>query len=143
MPIDLKDPVIALSVKSSDVLEALNQQTLKVTGLGAANYVLKIDDTEAGSFTKEELAEGVNLAVLPTPMVKQALAVHKLTLEHNNVHFQRWRQIQVPMANDKNPGVQKAVKDLMAALDEEEAGVVKQQRETAMPKAHRFTLAPK
>jgi lysophospholipase L1-like esterase len=143
MPIDLKDQVIALAVKSSDVIEALNQQTLKVTGLGAANYVLKIDDTEAGSFTKEQLAEGVNLAVLPTPMAKQATAVHKLTLEHNNVHFQRWRQVQVPLANNKTPAVQKAVKDLMAALDEEEAGVVKQQREMAMPKAHKYQLAPK
>lgn len=143
MPVDLNDPVVALAVKSSDFIQALNQQTLKVTGLTAANYNLKIDGDEMGSFTKEQLAEGINLATLPTPMVKQAAEVHKLTLQHNNTHFQRWRQIQVPLAESQSPNVQKAVKDLMDALDEEESGVVKQQRAAAQPKRHQFQLSPK
>ena len=143
MPVDLNDPVVALAVKSSDFLQALNQQTLKVTGLGAANFELKIDDEALGSFTKEELAEGINLATLPTPMAKQAAEVHKLTLQHNSIHFQRWRQIQVPLADSKSPKVQKAVEDLMTALDEEEATVVKEQRTAAQPRRHQFQLAPK
>jgi len=121
----------------------LNQQTLKVTGLSAASCHLKIDGDEIGSFTKEQLAEGINLATLPTPMAKQAAEVHKLTLQHNNIHFQRWRQIQVPLAEGRTPKVQAAVKDLMAALDEEEAEVVKQQRAAAQPKRHQFKLVPK
>src|SRR5438093_4308533 len=59
MPADLNDPVVALAVKSSDFLQALNQETLKVTGLSAANYDLKIDGDETGSFTREQLAEGI------------------------------------------------------------------------------------
>src|SRR6266699_973964 len=133
MPVDLTDPVVALAVKSSDFLQALNQQTLKLTGLSGANFDLKIDGDEIGPFTREQLAEGINLATLPTPMVKQAAEVHKLTLQHNNAHFQRWRQIQVPLAENKSANVQKAVKDLMDALDEEEAGVVKQPRAAAQP----------
>src|SRR6266566_3527308 len=133
MPVDLNDPIVALAVKSSDFLQALNRQTLKVTGLTAPSYNLKIDGDEMGSFGKEQLAEGINLASLPTPMAKQAAEVHKLTLQHNNAHFQRWRQIQVPLAESKSANVQKAVKDLMDALDEEEAGVVKQQRAAAQP----------
>ena len=43
MPIDLKDPVIALAAKASDVEQALNQQILKVTGLEAPRYQLTID----------------------------------------------------------------------------------------------------
>lgn len=143
MPVDLNDPIVALAVKSSDFVQALDQQMLKVTGLTAANYTLKIDGDEMGSFTKEQLAEGINLATLPTPMSKQAAEVHKLTLQHNNLHFQRWRQIQVPLAEDKTPRVQAAVKDLMAGLDEEEAGVVKQQRDAAQPQRHQFQLVPK
>jgi hypothetical protein len=96
MPVDLKDPVMALAVESSDFVQTLNQQTLKVTGLAAASYGLKIDDDEVGSFTSEQLGQGINLAILPTPMAKQAAQVHKLTLQHNNMHFQRWRQVQVP-----------------------------------------------
>ena len=143
MPVDLSDPVVALAVNSSDFIQTLNQQTLKVKGLTAANYGLRIDDTETGAFTKEQLAEGINLATLATPMARQAGDVHKLTLQHNNIHFKRWRTVQVPMADDKTPGVQKAVKGLMDALDDEEAGVVRQQRETAQPKLHRFQLTPK
>jgi hypothetical protein len=104
---------------------------------------LKIDGDEVGSFTKEQLAAGINLATLNTPMTKQAEEVHKLTLQHNNIHFQRWRQVQVPFAENKSPKVQSAVKDLMTALDEEEAGVVKQQRAAAQPKPHQFQLTPK
>jgi hypothetical protein len=96
-----------------------------------------------GSFGTEQLAGGINLATLSTPMAKQAAEVHKLTLQHNNVHFQRWRQVQVPLAESKNPKVRDAVKGLMAALDEEEADVVKQQRAAAQPAPHQFQLVPK
>src|SRR6266487_3108193 len=143
MPVDLNDPIVALAVKSSDFLHALNQQTLKVTGLSGANFDLKIDGDEQGSFTREQLAEGINLATLPTPMAKQAAEVHKLTLQHNNIHFQRWRQVQVPLADGRTPKVQKATQDLMAALDEEEADVVKGQHAAAQPRRHQFQLGPK
>jgi lysophospholipase L1-like esterase len=142
MPVDMNDPVIALAVKSSDFIQALNQQTLKVSGLSVADYVLKIDGDEIGAFSKDQLAEGINLATLSTPMTKQAAEVHKLTLQHNNTHFQRWRQVQVPFA-DKTAKVRQAADQLMVALDDEEAEQVKQQRAAAQPKPHKFQLSPK
>jgi len=143
MPVDLKDPAMALAVASSDFVDALNQQTLKVSGLSAGTYNLKIDEDEIGSFTSEQLGQGINLAILPTPMAKQAAQVHNLTLKHNNIHFQRWRQVQVPLEKNDSPRVQKAVKDLMTAIDDEEAEIVKQQRAAAQPKRHQFQLVPK
>jgi len=143
MPVDLSDPVMALAVKSSDFVQALNQETLKVMGLAASGYNLKIDGEEIGSFTREQLGGGINLSILATPMAKQAAEVHKLTLQHNNIHFQRWRQVQVPFADGKTPRVQKAVQDLITALDEEEGDVVKAQRAAAQPRSHQFQLAPK
>ena len=137
-PIDMKDPVVALAVKSSDVVQSLNQQPLAVKGLPESRYVLKIDGEEVGSFTKEEIASGINLATLNTPMMKQALEVHRLTLRHNTVHFIRWRQIHVPFQNELTP----AHKNALQALDDLEAEYVKQQRETARPKARRFELIP-
>ena len=77
------------------------------------------------------MAAGVNLATLPTPMEKQAETVHALTGQHTNVHNTRWRQIQVPMQSDKNPGVQQATAQLMAAMDAEEADLVTAQRAAA------------
>ena len=142
MPVDLSDSIMALAVNSSDFVKALNQQPLKVTGLKAAKYELKIDDAPVGTFTREQLAEGINLATITTPMSKQAAEVHRLTLQHNNLHFARWRQVQVPMANYKSDRVQRATQTLMTALDEEEEEVVKQQRAAAQPRERRFELIP-
>src|SRR5262249_11570256 len=87
MPIELKNPVIALAVKASDVEEALNREVLRVTGLGSARYRLAIDGAEVAEFSKDQLAAGVNLAEYATPMMRQALAVHRLTIHHNDLHF--------------------------------------------------------
>ena len=138
LSIDMNDAVVALSMRSSDVIETLNQQTLKVKGLSAARYQLKIDGEVIGGFTREQLGEGINLAVLPTPMVKQAKAVHALTVKHNNLHFAAWRQVQVPFQDDKSPNIAKAI----AAMNALEAEVIAEQRAAAQPKPHRYELTP-
>jgi lysophospholipase L1-like esterase len=135
---DMTDAALALAVRSSDVVDGLNRQTLKVTGLTAARYVLKIDGEVVGNFSKEQLSDEINLATLATPMLRQAAAVHTLTTKHNLVHYARWRQVQVPLQNDTSPHVQKAI-DALNAL---EADLVGQQRAAAEPKSHRFELAP-
>jgi lysophospholipase L1-like esterase len=136
MPLNMEDPVVALALRSSDFVDALDREPLQVTGLAAARYKLEVDGQPAGTFTREELAAGINLATLPTPMEKQAAAVHDLTLKHNNVHFARWRQVQVPLASDQPPHAQAA----MDALDALEADLIQQQHAAAQPKPHHFTL---
>ncbi|MBV9866991.1 MAG: SGNH/GDSL hydrolase family protein [Abitibacteriaceae bacterium] len=136
MPVNMGDPVIALAVNSSDFTQALNQEPLKVTGLTAAKYTLKIDGQDVGIFTKEQLADGINLATQQTPMSKQAANVHGLTVRHDDIHTTRWRQYQVPMANDNLPHLT----EVMRALDDLEADVVAQQRAAAQPVPHRYEL---
>jgi lysophospholipase L1-like esterase len=136
MPVDTRDALVALAVRSSDVTEALNQQPLKVRGLAAGHYTLRIDGETAGSFTAEQLSGGVNLAMLPTPMARQAMQVHALTLRHNSLHATRWRQVQVPMEKDTAPHLLKA----LDALDELEADVIREQRAAAQPVTHHFEL---
>jgi hypothetical protein len=53
MPIDAKDEVMALALRASDFVDALDREPLKVTGLTAARYTLKIDGDTVGTFTKE------------------------------------------------------------------------------------------
>ena len=72
MPIDVKDKVIALAIKASDVEAAINQQILKVSGAGSAKYSLKINGEKVAELTKDQLSAGVNLAELDTPMFRQA-----------------------------------------------------------------------
>lgn len=138
-PIDLKDEIVKLAVRSSDVVEDLNRQILQVKGLEGSDYVLTIDGQEVGQFSKDQLGDGINLATLPTPMAQQAADVHQLTLKHNNIHFTRWRNVQVPMAGIKSPHLDEALAD----LDRLEEEIVEQQRATAQPKARHFELKPK
>jgi lysophospholipase L1-like esterase len=136
MPLNLKDPVFKLALQSSDFFQDLDWQPLKVTGLKGQRYLLKIDGEEVGAFTRQPLEEGVNLADLPTPMAKQAQAVHDLTLKHNNIHSTRWRELQVALAQQSLPHLSQAVE----ALDNLEADLVAQQRQAAQPKARRYEL---
>ena len=140
LPAAWSDPIVALAVKSSDVLEALNQQPLKVTGLKTGKYTLKIDGSDVGNFSAEQWAQGINLAILATPMAQQAQKVHDLTQQHNNQHFTRWRTIQVPLQNH-SAAVQQALPPLLAALDSEEAEIVAQQRAAAQPVPHRYEIS--
>jgi lysophospholipase L1-like esterase len=138
LPLDLKDPALMLVVRLSDIAESLDQQTLKVTHLSAPRYVLKIDGEEIGAWTKEQLAAGLNLALLPTPMLRQAMAVYDLTLRHNRMHFVRWREVQVQFDKDNLADLPKTLN----ALDALEAELIKRQRAAAPSPAHRYELIP-
>ncbi len=138
MPIDAKDGAMALALRASDFVEALDQERLKVTGLTAERYALKIDGETVGHFTRGELAAGINLATLATPMARQAAAVHDLTVKHNQIHFARWRDVDLPL-KDIQADHKRAALD---ALDALEAELVEQQRAAAQPKSHRYELTP-
>jgi len=127
-----------LALKSSDFMEALNQQTLRVRGLEAAEYTLKINGSVVGSFSRGQLAEGLNLAGLPTPMAKQALGVHLLTLKRGDVHEMRWKQLQVALQDD-NLARLPAVLEGLDAMDEE---LAVRQRAAAQPVACSYELIP-
>jgi len=138
MPVDWNDPVTVLAVRSSDFMEALDEEPLVVTNLDAPRWTLTIDGENIGTFTREELAAGINLAQYATPMAKQAAQVQALTVKHNAIHFLRWRSVQVPLQAEKDPHIKKA----LAELDAFEADVVKEQRAAALPRPHRFELTP-
>lgn len=137
-PVDMSDPVMALAVSSSDFMEAMNRQMVKVSGLADGRYTLRIDDGEIGTYTAQQLKDGVNLAALRTPMWAQATRVHALTLKHNNIHFARWRQLQVPLQAEKLDTVSAAI----TALDAVDNEIVGQQRAAAQPVVHRFEIVP-
>lgn len=138
MPVDMADEVMALAVNSSGFQEALNRQMVQVRGLPAGKHTLFIDGDVAGTYTAKELADGVNLAGVQTPMWAQASKVHQLTLTRANVHNTRWRNIQVPL-EEENPASMEAA---IAALDKLSEELRQQQRAAAKPVAHRFAVMP-
>jgi hypothetical protein len=136
LPLDFNDEALNLVLRTSDVVETLDQEILKITALPDAKYSLKIDGDIVGTFTRDELARGVNLALLPTPMLKQALAVHALTARRNLIRLARWQGVQVALQNETSPRVVEA----LSALDALDNEIVQQQKAAAAPVAHHFQL---
>jgi lysophospholipase L1-like esterase len=139
VPLDPKDALLQFALKSSGFVDALDREMLRVSGLSGAGYELKIDGASIGTFSKDDLAKGINLATLDTPMLRQALEVHALTLRHNNIHFTRWRTIQTGLPADGSPATKREV---MNALDKLEGEIVAEQRAAAQPRQHRYELNP-
>ena len=138
-PLDLDDSVTALALDSSDFLNALDRQIVCVKNLPAAQYTLKIDGQDIGTYTREQLAEGVNLARVKTPMWAQAREVLNLIRTHNDAHFTSWRILPESTFGSYQP----AYREAQEAIARLEAEVVKKLQETAQPKPHRFELVPK
>jgi hypothetical protein len=138
MPFDPKDDVLALVLRSSNIVESLDQQILRITGLPDAKYVLKIDGEEIGAWTRDELAQGVNLALLDTPMLKQALNVHAFSARRNSIRLARWQGVQVALQAEASPHMGEA----LAALDALDNELLQQQRSAAVSKSHRYELVP-
>ena len=138
MPFDPNDDVLALVLRSSNIVESLDQELLKVTGLPAPRYALKIDDDQIGFWAREDLARGINLALLATPMLKQSVSVHAFSGRIHAVRMARWQGVQVALQEETSPRVSEALRAL-DALDNE---LLEQQKSAAVPKAHRYELVP-
>jgi lysophospholipase L1-like esterase len=136
MPFDMRDAGVALAVRASDFVDALDHQPLTVRGLASGRYTLSIDGDSVGAFTAEQLAAGINLAELPTPMARQAAEVHALTLQRAAMHQTRWRNVQVPLEKSQAEHLQQA----LHSLDELEADLLHAQRAAAQPRPHQFQL---
>ena len=135
------DTQLALSV--TDYEQDLNRYMLKVTGLKAARYQLAVDGKALGSFAGSDLANGIDLAAISGhPSNEQARLVLGVTRKHNDLHFQKWRVVQL---GDKRKGIDDVPADVrtkMDALDAQEIDAVKEQRALALPRPHRVELTP-
>ena len=136
MPFDPKDGALALVLRSSNILDSLDQQLLLVKGLRNPRYVLKIDSEEMGTWTREDLASGINLASLATPMLKQALSVYAFSERRRALRMARWQGVQVALQDENSQHVTAA----LAALDALDGELAGQQKLAAVPKAHRYEL---
>jgi lysophospholipase L1-like esterase len=130
------DETIALALRYSDFMEAMNRETLKVTGLGAGSYCLRIDEEAVGTFDTRTLAKGLNLASIETPMSRQARTVLDLTYRHNHLRYARLMMVEQAF-RQYHPVKLDAAIEAMDALHEE---IVSMQRAAAVPREHRYRL---
>jgi hypothetical protein len=74
LPLRFEGATVELAEAAGAGLEALDQQPLVVDGLAAGDYELHIDDQVLGVYSSADLAAGLNLATLATPMRWQAFS---------------------------------------------------------------------
>lgn len=135
-PVDWQDSPVSVAAYSSDFIPAIDDQPLRVRNLKPGDYILKIDGKEVTTYPNHQLARGINLSQLETPMLKQAAKVLKLTYQHNDLHWTRWRLVQVPLMQYGLPHYDAALADLYAL----ELEAITRQRATAQPKPHFYEV---
>ncbi len=134
LPLTLDDEMIRFVLDSSD-LSSMDQQLLSVSGLSAQRYALQIDGKKVASFTRQQLASGVNLALIATPMENQAKGVDAIELKRTRLDEARFiLTIEDPKVSD---GAEAA-----RAIEAKDASLAGEQRKTAQPKPHKFDLSP-
>jgi len=134
------NPVAALVMKLSGMYKALDSETLQVSGLEGSDYALKIDGRLVGTFSREQLADGINLALYDTPMMEQAYKVLTLVWHRVDIRFYGWRAIQVPLRKMETPGLPEAVANIITVLNREQDHLVAQAHAAAQPQAHHYEL---
>ena len=132
LPLNPDDPMTQFLLTASD-LAAVDQQTLAVQSLKSNRYTLKIDGKEIASFTKGELASGINIALYRTPMVDQSREVDGIEVKRTHIdetHF--W-------LTDEGMNVP-GIADADKTLDLAQSALASEQREKVQPKPHTFEL---
>jgi hypothetical protein len=141
MPIDSRaEPALKLA----PILEDLSRYDVRISGLAAGTYQVKIDGESAGEVSSAELAKGWNLSMAAEPMVKQGRRVLELVFNKNNLYFHRWRDVQLYEFPgwSKSPEAEKVHEQLLSAelarLDKQIAEQESQIESARKPKPHHF-----
>lgn len=139
-----EDARFVLKVPGFTPLDDLSRYELRVTGLTAPQYKLTIDDKDAGTFTQDELAAGVNLSLRAGPITDQAARLHQAVLVKNVTYFNRWRNVQLFVAPDwlQSPETEAIRQKELARLDAQIAEQEKAINALRQPVPHVFTLTP-
>jgi len=129
MPVDERaEPALALI----PFLDELSRYELKVAGLKADYYDVKIDGESVCGVSRDELARGWNMTLVPGPVIGQAQEVLRGIFKKNDLYFDRWRNCQL------NPNNQGRIPELDKQIAEWEAKI----DAARQPKTHRVMLTP-
>lgn len=136
------NPVAQIVVNDMQMYQQLDREMLKVTGLSSDSYTLKIDGDTVGTFSNQQLAHGINLARYQTPMMDQADKLVGEIWRQEDLRFDAWRGIQVPLRDDDSPGVQESINNLIAILYRQDFAMDATEHSMAAPVPHHYELIP-
>lgn len=133
LPLDFNNAMTPLLLKISNIAD-LDREILRVASLAPGRYALAIDGKQVATFSSEELARGVNLALQKTPMLSQARSI--ASTEEERAELDQAEFILSANLKRQPPTSGIAEATLRAAQDELDA----EMREGLSLKPHRFAL---
>ena len=117
---------------------------LTVNGLSADKYKVSADGHEFGTFTREQLAAGVNLAQGALKGLPEVQELMNAILEKNNLFFNRWRGVQVAELPAWIPAesIESARAAELQKLDAQIAEAEAKVNSLRKPKPHQWVIEP-
>jgi lysophospholipase L1-like esterase len=136
LPLDDKNIGHKFLRQISDIDHDLDRQLLTVQGLTPGNYQLTIDGLPTGIFSSDQLAQGINLADMSTPMRGQSYRVSWFIRDREDAHYVRLRMLvnQMKTGASADPGAT----DLLRF----EEDLQRQIYEMAQPLPHKYLIVP-
>lgn len=95
-PVPLPSEIIR---RVSPQIMELGEVKLRLTGVPAGTYRVNLDGADAGEYTAAKLKDGIMLDALDRRSVEESRALAALVRQRADLFFMRWRQIEVPFAN--------------------------------------------
>lgn len=142
----LTSPETALvqTIPSFTPMDDLSRYELKITHLTAPNYEVRCDNVPVGTWTKEDLAAGVNLSRAPGPVQNQAQQLLQKILQKNVLFYNRWRSVQVYALPTwlQTPDNEAARSKEITRLDAQIADAEKEINTLRQPIVHTWTVTP-
>ncbi len=143
-PFPIADNARAVLPLAPEIRE-LNQYTLKVTGLKAEDYQVRINGVASGRVTAQDLTAGINLTALPSepnaavnPLVVQGRAILAAVTAKEQI-VGNWRTLsQKAHAADAPASLKVDLADLTKKVEEADTKI----REAAKPQVLHFVVAP-
>jgi len=98
-----------------------NQYTLRVMGLAAGEWILRVQGEQVGAYTAAQLAEGVQLAELPGPWRELGERVNTLSKQQEDLYFTRWRRVSLlDLPNQARPELNALLRKMDRLVDQAE-----------------------
>jgi hypothetical protein len=125
-------------------MQDLSRYELKITNLSTPKYEVRADNVVVGTWTKEELAAGVNLSRAPGPVQDQAQKLLNKIMQKNELFYTRWRNVQLYSVPTwlQAPDIEAARTKEVARLDAQIADAEKEISVLRQPVVHTWTVVP-
>lgn len=139
-----KDGLVAAKISNFKPFDDLSRYELKVTNLSAPKYEVAIDGKPIGTFTKEELAGGVNVSEKAADVMPEVGKLLEAIRAKNDVYYKLWRDVKLAQLPDWvpqdviEPAREARMKELEGSLSRMEEKLQSQRQ----PVSHEWTLKP-